>query len=67
MGLQCSEEKHREFVSGTIEILEQTESKNEHEELVEDILTIIVSFSGRIYGARGGRKRHEESKNDYTC
>jgi len=48
-------------VGCTVEILEQTESKNEHEELVGDILTIIVSFSGRIYGARGGRKRKEKA------
>lgn len=46
-------------VGCTVEVLEQTEGKSEHEELVEDILTIIVSFSSRIYGARGGRKRKE--------
>ncbi len=48
-------------VGCTIEVLEQVEGKSEHEELVEDILTIIVSFSSRIYGARGGRKRKENS------
>lgn len=46
-------------VGCTVEVLEQSESKNEHEELVEDILTIIVSLSSRIYGARGGPKRKE--------
>lgn len=46
-------------VGCTVEVLEQVEGKSEHEELVEDILTIIVSFSSRIYGARGGRKRKE--------
>ena len=46
-------------VGCTIEVLEQVEGKSEHEELVEDILSIIVSFSNRIYGARGGRKRKE--------
>jgi predicted site-specific integrase-resolvase len=40
-------------------VLEQSERKGEYEELVEDILTIIVS--SRIYGKRGGRKRKEES------
>ena len=48
-------------VGCTIEVLEQMERKSEHEELVEDILTIIVSFSSRIYGARGGRKRKGNS------
>ena len=42
------------------------EGKSEHEELVEDILTIIVSFSSRIYGARGGRKRKEKSDAEST-
>ena len=48
-------------VGCTVEVLEQVEGKSEHEELVEDILTIIVSFSSRIYGARGGRKRKDNS------
>ncbi|MFA7212098.1 MAG: IS607 family transposase [Bacteroidales bacterium] len=53
-------------VGCTVEILEQVEGKSEHEELVEDILTIIVSFSSRIYGARGGRKRKENSNAEST-
>jgi putative resolvase len=48
-------------VGCTVEVLEQVEGKSEHEELVEDILTIIVSFSSRIYGARGRRKRKDKS------
>ena len=39
-----------------VEVLEPVEGKGEYGELVEDILTIIVSFSSRIYGKRGGRK-----------
>jgi len=31
------------------------------DKLVEDILTVIVSFSSRIDGARGGRKRKEQT------
>lgn len=50
-------ERFFEGVGCTVEVLEQSEEKGEHEELVEDILTIIVSFSSRIYGKRGGRKR----------
>ena len=53
-------------VGCTVEVLEQVEGKSEHEELVEDILTIIVSFSSRIYGARGGRKRKENSNAEST-
>jgi excisionase family DNA binding protein len=53
-------------VGCTVEVLEQTEGKGEHEELVEDILTIIVSFSSRIYGARGGRKRKEKADAEST-
>lgn len=53
-------------VGCTIEVLEQKEGKSEHEELVEDILTIIVSFSSRIYGARGGRKRKENADAEST-
>lgn len=43
-----------------IEVVEADEEKGEHEELVRDILTIIVSFSSRIYGKRGGRKRKKK-------
>ncbi|MBI4531012.1 MAG: IS607 family transposase [Candidatus Latescibacteria bacterium] len=53
-------------VGCTVEVLEQKENKDEHEELVEDILTIIVSFSSRIYGARGGRKRKEKADAEST-
>ena len=46
-------------VGCTVEVLEEKENKGEHEELVEDILTIIVSFSSRIYGKRSRRRRKE--------
>jgi putative resolvase len=44
-------------VGCTVEVLEQNDGKDEHEELVEDILTITVGFRRRMYGKRGGRKR----------
>jgi len=53
-------------VGCTVEVLDQSEEKGEHEELVEDILTIIVSFSSRIYGARGGRKRKDNPNAEST-
>ncbi|MBI4640835.1 MAG: recombinase family protein [Candidatus Tectomicrobia bacterium] len=42
-----------------VEVLEQAEGKSEHEELVEDILTIMIRVRSSIYGARGGRKCKE--------
>jgi predicted site-specific integrase-resolvase len=44
-----------------VEVLGELEGKSEHEELGEDMLTIIVRFSSRIYGARGGRRQKESS------
>jgi len=48
-------------VGCTVEVIEQSDKKGEHEELVEDILTIIAGFSSRIYGKRGGRKHNKVS------
>jgi len=39
----------------TIVEIEQQESKEPQEELVEDMISIVTSFSARIYGKRGGR------------
>lgn len=38
-----------------IEILEQKEDSSLDEEMVNDLISIITSFSARIYGARGGK------------
>lgn len=40
---------------GRIEVLETTDDKAPNEELVEDLIAIVTSFSARIYGRRGGR------------
>ena len=40
-------------------ILEKTEEKDLNKEMVEDMISIITSFSARIYGQRGGRKVKE--------
>lgn len=42
-----------------IEIIEDKETKTIDEEMVEDLISIITSFSARIYGARGGKKVKE--------
>lgn len=39
-----------------IELLEQTEEKSLNQEMVEDMISIITSFSARLYGQRGARK-----------
>jgi len=39
----------------TIIEVEQQESKEPQEELVEDMISIVTGFSARIYGKRGGR------------
>ncbi|AFV10274.1 hypothetical protein Tph_c00240 [Thermacetogenium phaeum DSM 12270] len=39
-----------------IEVTSQEEPKDAHTELVQDLLAIVTSFSGRLYGSRGSRK-----------
>ncbi|MCL5982770.1 MAG: IS607 family transposase [Firmicutes bacterium] len=38
-----------------IDIVELNEEKSPQEELVDDMIAIVTSFSARIYGKRGGR------------
>ena len=40
-----------------IEVIEAESSKDENKELVDDMLALITSFSARLYGKRGGRKK----------
>lgn len=40
-------------------VVEKKQEKNLNEEMVEDMISIITSFSARIYGRRGGRKVKE--------
>lgn len=42
-------------LGGRIEVIEAAESKSVNEELVDDLMAIITSFSARIYGKRGKR------------
>ena len=39
-----------------IVVLEENESKSPNEELVEDLIAIVTSFSARLYGKRGAKK-----------
>lgn len=43
-----------------IEVVETESSKDENKELVDDMLALITSFSARLYGKRGGRKKLKE-------
>ncbi|WP_243098261.1 recombinase family protein [Serpentinicella alkaliphila] len=40
-------------------VLESQEEKGLNKEMVEDMISIITSFSARIYGKRGGKKVKE--------
>jgi excisionase family DNA binding protein len=37
-------------------VVEENESKSPNEELVEDLIAIVTSFSARLYGKRGSKK-----------
>lgn len=39
-----------------IETIEEKASDDENEELVKDLISVVTSFSARLYGRRGGRK-----------
>lgn len=46
-----------------IVLLEKQEEKDLNKEMVEDMISIITSFSARIYGKRGGKKVQETLDN----
>lgn len=50
--------------SNNVEIvfLEENDKSSGDEELVKDLISIITSFSARLYGSRGGRKIANEFK-----
>ncbi|ESS12213.1 MAG: hypothetical protein A07HR60_00755, partial [uncultured archaeon A07HR60] len=41
----------------TITIIEDKTDKSAHEELVDDLLKLVSSFSGKLYEMRSGKKR----------
>ena len=47
-------------LSCKVEVIEIQASKAENQELVDDMLVLITSFSARLYGKRGGRKKLKE-------
>lgn len=51
------------FVSafgGRIEVMETANGNSLNEELVEDLIAVVTSFSARIYGKRGGKRVVQE-------
>lgn len=42
----------------SITVLRQAATRSMHEELVEDLVAIVTSFSGRVHGIRGRKTRH---------
>ena len=51
-----------------IEVLNQTDVKSSQQELVEDLITIISHFSGKLYGMRSHKQKEvlERAKNLFT-
>jgi len=47
---------------GRIEVLEASDGRTPNEELVDDLIAIVTSFSARIYGKRGGRVARQVSE-----
>lgn len=43
----------------SISVLRQSVTRSMHEELVDDLVAIVTSFSGRMHGMRGQRKRRK--------
>lgn len=42
-----------------VRVLQQAEAKEFEQEFAEDIVALIASYSARLYGRRGGRKKKE--------
>lgn len=49
-------ERHLQYCGVEIIAIAEKEPEDAQSELVRDLLSIVTSFSARLYGARGGRK-----------
>ena len=49
-------ENHAGDLGARIEVVNEQEEKAPQQELVEDLLSIVTSFAGRLYGMRSGKK-----------
>jgi putative resolvase len=48
---------HAEDLGARIEVVNEQEERTPHEELVEDLLAIVTSFSSRLYGMRSNKTK----------
>lgn len=46
----------------TVEFLDEKATKDDNEELVQDVLSLFTCFSARLYGKRGGRPKGSKNK-----
>jgi len=46
----------------TIEFLDEKATKDDNEELVQDVLSLFTCFSAKLYGRRGGRPKGSKNK-----
>lgn len=59
---------HAEDLGAKVEVVNEREERTPHGELVEDLLAIVTSFSGRLYGMRSNKtKRVVESVKRAVC
>jgi len=49
-------ERHLKYCGVEIAVIAEKEPADAQAELVRDLLSIVTSFSARLYGARGGKK-----------
>jgi len=49
-------ERHLKYCSVEIITVAEKEPEDSQTELVRDLLSIVTSFSARLYGARGGKR-----------
>ena len=45
-----------------IEVVSKKENSDENEELVEDVMALIASFSGKLYGRRSAKRRKKKEE-----
>jgi putative resolvase len=50
-------ENHAEDLGARIEVMNEQEEKAPQQELVEDLLSIVTSFAGRLYGMRSNKAK----------
>ncbi len=55
-------EKYIEGNNSKIIVVEDSDNSGSQKELVNDLISIVTSFSARIYGKRGGQKVSESVK-----